>query len=68
LEKTSIKPIYKAVRAKYTIAKGAKEIRQKLKEGALYQKDPRTITVKWYKHLIEMHKLIKDVEINNKIL
>ena len=53
---------------KHSIAEGAKEIWQKLSEGTLDPKDPRTITVKWYKHLIEMHKFIKDVEINNKIL
>lgn len=53
---------------KHSIADGAKEIWQKLSEGALDPVDPRTITVKWYKHLMEMRKLIKDVEINNKIL
>lgn len=53
---------------KYTIAEGAREIWQKLSEGTLDPKDPRTITVKWYKHLIEMHKLIKDIEINGTIL
>jgi len=53
---------------KHSIAEGAKEIWQKLSEGTLNPKDPRTITVKWYKHLIEIHKLIKNVEINNKIL
>ena len=53
---------------KHSIAEGAKEIWQKLSEGTLNPKDPRTITVRWYKHLIEIHKLIKNVEINNKIL
>ena len=53
---------------KYNIAEGAKEIWQKLAEGTLDPTDPRTITVKWYKHLIEMHELIKEIEINGTIL
>ena len=44
-------------KTKYAIADGAKEIWQKLKEGVLDPRDPRTITVKWYKYLTETQKL-----------
>ena len=52
----------------YTPKEGAKEVYDALKEGKLNANDPRTITVKWYKHLLEMHTLIKDIEINGVIL
>ncbi|UCE15703.1 MAG: SDR family oxidoreductase [Candidatus Bathyarchaeota archaeon] len=48
--------------------KGAKEVFNALKEGKLNPDDSRTITVKWYKHLLEIHSLIKDVEINGVVL
>jgi len=47
---------------------GAKEVFAALKNGELNPDDPRSITVKWYKHLIEMQKLIKDIEIKGAIL
>jgi len=52
----------------YTPREGAREVFQALKEGKLNAEDPRTITVKWYKHLLEMHSLLKDVEIDGAIL
>jgi len=52
----------------YTPREGAREVFQALKEGKLNAEDPRTITVKWYKHLLEMQSLLKDVEINGAIL
>jgi nucleoside-diphosphate-sugar epimerase len=52
----------------YTPRGGAKEVFQALKEGKLNAEDPRTITVKWYKHLLEMHSTVKDVEIDGAIL
>lgn len=55
-------------RPRYTPREGAKEVFQALKEGKLSAEDPRTITVKWYKHLLEMHSILKDVEINGAIL
>jgi nucleoside-diphosphate-sugar epimerase len=51
-----------------TPREGAKEIFDALKEGKLNADDPRTITVKWYKHILEMHKFIKEIEINGVIL
>ena len=55
-------------RPKYTPKEGAREVYKALEEGRLKPDDLRTITVKWYKHLIEMHNLIKEVEIDGKLL
>jgi nucleoside-diphosphate-sugar epimerase len=52
----------------YTPKDGAKEVFTALKEGKLNADDPRTITVQWYKHLLEMQTLIKSTEINGVIL
>ena len=52
----------------YTPKEGAREVFDALKEGRLNSDDPRTITVKWYKHLLEAHKLVNDLEINGAIL
>jgi nucleoside-diphosphate-sugar epimerase len=52
----------------YTPKEGAKEVFDALKEGKLNPDDPRTITVKWYKHLLEEHKLVSDLEINGALL
>lgn len=52
----------------YTLEQGAKEVFDALKEGKISADDPKTITVKWYKHLLEMHKFIKDVEVKGIIL
>jgi len=51
-----------------TIRKGARNVFDALKEGTLNPDDPRTITVKWYKHLLEMQQFLKDTEINGVIL
>ena len=52
----------------YTPKEGAKEVFDALKDGRVSGDDLRTITVKWYKHLLEMHTVIKEVEINGAIL
>jgi nucleoside-diphosphate-sugar epimerase len=52
----------------YTPKEGAREVYDALKEGKLDPDDTRTITVKWYKHLLEMHELLKDLEINGTLL
>lgn len=52
----------------YTPKEGAKEVYDALKEGKLKPDDPKTITVKWYKHLLEMYTLINDIQINGVIL
>jgi len=51
-----------------TIGKGARNVFDAIKEGTLNPDDPRTITVKWYKHLLEMQQFLKDTEINGVIL
>jgi len=52
----------------YAIGDGAKEVFDALKERKLNPDDPRTITVKWYKHLLEMKKFLENTEINGVIL
>jgi nucleoside-diphosphate-sugar epimerase len=52
----------------YTPADAAREIYAALKEGGLNPDDPKTITVQWYKHLLDMHQLLKGVEINGVLL
>ena len=53
---------------KYTPREGAREIFDALRDGRLNGDDLRTITVKWYKHLLEMQKFIRDVEIDGVLL
>jgi nucleoside-diphosphate-sugar epimerase len=53
---------------KYTPREGAKEVFEALRDGKLNADDPRTITVQWYKHLLEMHSLIKNIEIKGVII
>ena len=55
-------------KTEHTIKEGAKEVFDALEDGRLKPDDPKTITVKWYKHLLEAHKLIKEVELNGMIL
>jgi len=52
----------------YTPKEGSKEVFQALKEGRLNADDPKTITVKWYHHLLEMHAFLKNVEIDGALL
>ena len=52
----------------YTPKDVAKGVFEALKDGRVSGDDPRTITVKWYKRLLEMHTLIKTVEINGVIM
>jgi len=53
-------------RPKYTPKEGAKEVFDALKDGRASGDDPRTITVKWYKHLLRERS--KEIEINGVIL
>jgi len=52
----------------YTVKDGAREIYNALVNGEINPDDPRWITVKWYKHLIEMREFLKQVEINGRLL
>jgi nucleoside-diphosphate-sugar epimerase len=47
---------------------GSREVFEALKSGKLNPDDPKTITVKWYNHLLEMHAFLKDVEIEGALL
>lgn len=51
----------------YSPKEGGKEVYETLKDGSITD-DLKTITVKWYKHLLEMHALIKEVERDGMIL
>jgi nucleoside-diphosphate-sugar epimerase len=51
-----------------TIKTGAKNVFEAIKKGLLNPEDPRMITVKWYKHLLEMQKILKDIEIDGMLL
>ncbi|MEM3641926.1 MAG: SDR family oxidoreductase [Candidatus Bathyarchaeia archaeon] len=68
--RVSFKKIKKTLNFKpqYTPKHGAREVFDALKEGRLNADDPRTITVKWYKHLLETHTFIKDIEVKGAIL
>ncbi len=52
----------------FTPREGAKEVFDALEDGRVSGDDPRTITVKWYKHLLELQTLIKEVEINGVLI
>ncbi|MCW4031605.1 MAG: SDR family oxidoreductase [Candidatus Bathyarchaeota archaeon] len=52
----------------YTIREGAKRVFNALREGRLNPDDPRTITVKWYKHLLDMQQFLRDIEIDGVVL
>jgi nucleoside-diphosphate-sugar epimerase len=52
----------------HTLKDGSKEVFEALKEGRLNPDDPKTITVKWYRHLLEMRAFLKDVEIKGALL
>jgi len=51
-----------------SIKNGAKNVFNALKDGKLNPDDPRMITVRWYKHLLEMQQFLKDIEIAGVIL
>jgi nucleoside-diphosphate-sugar epimerase len=51
-----------------SIKKGAKNVFDALNEGRLDPDDSRMITVKWYKHLLEMQQFLKHTAIDGVIL
>lgn len=53
---------------RFTPREGAREVYDALKEGKLDPNDPKTITVKWYKHLLEMQEFLKEVELDGVLL
>jgi len=52
----------------YDIDYGSREIWKALSEGVVNPDDPKTITVKWYKQLIEMREILKNIEIDGVLL
>jgi nucleoside-diphosphate-sugar epimerase len=66
----SFKKIKKALNFKpqTSIKNGAKNVFGALKEGKINPDDPRMITVKWYKHILQMQQFLKDTEINGVLL
>jgi nucleoside-diphosphate-sugar epimerase len=55
-------------RTTHTPKDGAKEVFDALKDKKTDPDDPKTITVKWYSHLLEMQSFLKSVEIDGSIL
>jgi hypothetical protein len=53
---------------KFTPEDGAREIVEQIQKGNLDPDDPRTITVQWYKHLMEMQAFLKQVELKGVLL
>lgn len=51
-----------------SIKDGAKHVFVALKDGKLNPEDPRMITVKWYKHLLEMQQFLKDTELDGMLI
>ncbi len=52
---------------KYTPKEGAQEVYAALKEGKLTD-SMKTRTVEWYKHLLEMHSFLRQVELKGNLL
>jgi len=52
----------------YTPKYGAEEVYKALEDGVVDPNDLRTITIQWYKHILEMQEFLKNVEINGELL
>jgi nucleoside-diphosphate-sugar epimerase len=55
-------------RAQLRPTDAAPEIFALLTEGVLDPDDPRTITVNWYKHLLEIQRIVHEVELEGRLL
>lgn len=55
-------------RCEHTPKSGAKEVFDAIKNGDIDPDDPRWITVKWYKHIMEMHDFLKEIELDGALL
>ena len=51
-----------------TPADGAREVYLALSGGDVDPDDPKTITVQWYRQLLDMHRLLKEVELEGLLL
>jgi len=54
-------------KTKYSVSDGAKEVYLALKKGQVTD-SKKTLTVEWYKHLLESKDLFDSIKIKNKIL
>lgn len=52
---------------KYKPEDGVKEIYEALKSGKT-ENTPRTVTVKWYKYLLEADRILKEIKLNGTLL
>ena len=52
----------------YTPRDGAREVYEALQKEFLNPDDPKTITVQWYRHIMEMHEFLKQIEIHGELL
>ena len=55
-------------KARFTIADGAREVWRALEGGLVDPDDPKTITVKWYKELLENPSAHPDVLLHGRVL
>lgn len=55
-------------KTRYTPKDGAKEVYDQLVSGELDGEDNRTITIKWYKNLINMNELLEKTKLNGVLL
>lgn len=55
-------------RTEHTLGEGAREVYDALKRGEVNPDDPKTITVKWYAHLLEMQEFLRNIEVKGAIL
>ena len=53
---------------RYSPKAGAKEVFDAIKNNDVDPDDPRWITVKWYKHIMEMHDFIRETELDGALL
>lgn len=51
----------------FSIEDGINEVYRALKEGKVWDY-PDTVTIKWYKYLLNANKLLKDITINGEVL
>ena len=52
----------------FTLRDGAKEVYKAIVDGKIDPDNPKTITVEWYKRLLETQKILKQVEIDGVLL
>jgi nucleoside-diphosphate-sugar epimerase len=53
--------------AKVTVSKGISEIYEALKTGSV-DIGPKTITVQWYRNLLESKRILDDIELNGRVI